>query len=114
MNRVVSVAIRCCVICTAAVPLHAQAMGKTPAKMAAADSQHTAMMSDSSKKHSGMAAKDSGMAMTKPMAKEPAMDSKKPMKKAPGMMKQPATKDSSAAMRKPMAGDSAAMKKPQS
>jgi hypothetical protein len=119
MNRFLSIAVRCSLICAAAAPLHAQAMGKTPAKAAMADSQHSAMMPDSSKKHDAMKpkgamAKDSGSAMKKPMAKESAMGSKKPAAKKSGMgIEKPMAKDSGMAMGKPMAKDSGMMKKPQ-
>jgi hypothetical protein len=118
MNRFFSIAVRCSLICAAAAPLHAQAMAKTPAK-AAADSQHSAVMPDSSKKHDAMTpkgamAKGSGSAMTKPMAKESAMGAKKPAAKKSGMgMEKPMAKDSGMAMGKPLAKDSGMMKKPQ-
>ena len=126
MKRLLSIAVRCSLICAAAAPLHAQATGKThvpglypPAKAAMADSQHSAMMPDSSKKHDAMKpkgamAKDSGSAIKKPMAKESAMGSKKPAAKKSGMgMEKPMAKDSGMAMGKPMAKDSGMMKKPQ-
>lgn len=117
MNRVVSIAVRCCMICVAAAPLYAQTMGRTPANAASADSQHTAMMSDSSKRPSGKKAKahtagDSGTAMKKSTAGGIGM--KKGMASDSGMaMKKPMANDSGIAMRKPMAKDSGMMKKPQ-
>lgn len=117
MNRFVAIAMRCCLICVAAAPLRAQAMGKTPAKTAAADSQHTSMMSDSSKapsrmKATGKTAKDSGMAMNK-SSMGGAMGMKKGMAKDTGMgMKKPMAKDSGMGMKKPMAKDSGMMKHP--
>lgn len=116
MNRFLSIAVRCSLICTAAAPLHAQSMAKTPAKSAMADSQHS-MMPDSAKKHDAMKPKgamdkDSASAMKKPMAKESAMGTKKPMAKPAGMgMQKSMAKDSGMAMGKPTAKDSGTTKK---
>ena len=70
MNRFVSIAFRCCMICVAGAPLHSQTMGRPPAKAATADSEHISMMSDSSKTLAGKrtktgTARDSAMAMKK-------------------------------------------------
>jgi hypothetical protein len=119
MNRFLSVAVRCALICAAAAPLRAQGMAKAPARSAMADSEHSAMMPDSTKKHDAMKPKgamdkNSGSTMKKPMAKESAMGSKKPTATTSGMRMQKSTaKDSGMAMGKPTAKDSSAMKKPQ-
>lgn len=116
MNRFLSIA---ALICAAAAPLRAQGMSKAPAKSAMADSVHSAMMPDSTKKHDAMRPKGamdkkSGSRMNKAMAKDSAMGSKAPAAKTSGMgMQKPTPKDSGMAMRKPMAKDSGAMKKPQ-
>jgi len=118
MNRFLSIAVRCALICAATAPLRAQGMSKAPAKSAMADSAHSAMMPDSTKKHDAMKGKgamdkNAGSTMKKPMAKESAMGSKKPAAPTSGMgMQKSAAKDSGMAMGKPTAKDSGAMKKP--
>jgi hypothetical protein len=118
VNCFFSIAARCALLFAAAAPLRAQGMAKA-AKSAMADSEHAAMMTDSTKKHDvmkgkGAMGKNRGSTMKKPMAKESAMGSKKPAATTSGMgMRKSTAKDSGMAMGKPTGKDSGAMKKPQ-